>query len=93
MKNVPPVEKKSVLCRGNAMTSQSGLQVSGYFAMPVTDGIVAYARIYNKQKRQQSLNWQPRVFVGTVQTVAKIQILPQWLINKCSFLTTKPLNN
>ena len=68
MRNVPPVEKTSVPCRGNAMTSQSGLQVSGFFAMPVTGGLMAYARIYNKQEWQPSPNWQPRKSVGTVQT-------------------------
>ena len=61
------------------MTSQSGLQVRGFLVMPVTDGIMAYARIYNKQKWQQSPNWQPRVSADTVQTVQKIQTPPQWL--------------
>ena len=82
MKNVPPVEKKSVPCRENTMTSQSGLQVSGFFAMPVTGGLMAYARIYNKQKWQQSPNWQPWVSVGTVPTVQKIQMSTPAVIDK-----------
>ena len=64
------------------MTSQSGLQVSGFFAMPVTGGLMAYARIYNKQEWQPSPNWQPRKSVGTVQTVQKIQISTPAVIDK-----------